>query len=97
MFWKLYTEITDKTKCSEKRGNQFRGTLVDAALFGALFVLICDMIGRVGIHSYELRIELIVGIIGCVLFAGLVLYRLRHGRKEGGWVCVKRGKNICAF
>ena len=46
------------------KGDQIRGTLVDTALFGAVFVLICDMIGRVVIYPYELPIELIVGVIG---------------------------------
>ncbi|MFV8272250.1 iron chelate uptake ABC transporter family permease subunit [Faecalibacterium prausnitzii] len=63
------------------KGDQIRGTLVDTALFGAVFVLVCDMIGRVVIYPYELPIELIVGIIGSILFVGLLLYRLRHGRK----------------
>ena len=63
------------------KGDRIRGTLVDTALFGAVFVLACDMIGRVVIAPYELPIELIVGIIGSVLFIGLLLYRLRHGRK----------------
>ena len=31
------------------KGDKIRGTLVDTALFGAIFVLICDMIGRVAI------------------------------------------------
>lgn len=63
------------------KGDQIRGTLVDTALFGAAFVLVCDMIGRVVIYPYELPIELIVGVIGSILFVGLLLYRLRHGRK----------------
>lgn len=63
------------------KGDQIRGTLADTALFGALFVLVCDMIGRVVIYPYELPIELIVGIVGSILFVGLLLYRLRHGRK----------------
>ena len=63
------------------KGDKIRGTLVDTALFGALFVLVCDLIGRLVIHPYELPIELIIGIIGSVLFAGLLLYRLNHGRK----------------
>ena len=63
------------------KGDQIRGTLVDTALFGAVFVLVCDMIGRIVIYPYELPIELIVGVIGSILFVGLLLYRLRHGRK----------------
>lgn len=63
------------------KGDKIRGMLVDTALFGAIFVLVCDMIGRVAIFPYELPIELIVGILGSILFIGLLLYRLRHGRK----------------
>lgn len=63
------------------KGDKIRGTLVDTALFGAIFVLVCDMIGRVVIMPYELPIELIVGILGSVLFIALLLYRLQHGRK----------------
>ena len=63
------------------KGDRIRGTLVDTALFGAVFVLGCDMIARMVIVPYELPIELIVGIIGSILFIGLLLYRLRHGRK----------------
>lgn len=63
------------------RGDKIRGTLVDTALFGAIFVLACDMIGRVVIFPYELPIELIVGILGSVLFVALLLYRLNHNRR----------------
>lgn len=63
------------------KGDKIRGTLVDTALFGAVFVLICDMAGRVVIAPYELPIELIIGILGSILFVALLFYRLRHGRK----------------
>lgn len=63
------------------KGDKIRGTLLDTALFGALFVLACDMMGRVVIAPYELPIELIVGIVGSILFVLLLFYRLRHGQK----------------
>lgn len=63
------------------KGDKIRGTLIDTALFGAIFVLVCDMIGRVIIAPYELPIELIVGILGSIVFIGLLFYRLQHGRK----------------
>ncbi len=63
------------------KGDKIRGTLVDTALFGAVFVLVCDMIGRVVIDPYELPIELIVGILGSLIFIALLIYRLNHGRK----------------
>ena len=64
------------------KGDKIRGTLADTALFGAIFVLVCDMIGRVVIHPYELPIELVVGILGSMIFIGLLLYRLKHGRRS---------------
>ena len=63
------------------KGDKIRGTLVATALLGALFVLACDVIGRIVIAPYELPIELIIGILGSLLFIALLLYRLRHGRK----------------
>ena len=63
------------------KGDRIRGTLVDTALFGAIFVLVCDMIGRVVIFPYELPIELIVGILGSLIFIALLFYRLKYGRR----------------
>ncbi len=63
------------------KGDKIKGTLVDTALLGALFVLICDMIARSVIMPYELPIELIVGIIGSLLFIAMLIYKLSHGRK----------------
>ncbi len=63
------------------KGDKIRGTLVDTALFGSIFVLGCDMIARVVIAPYELPIELIIGIVGSIVFIAMLLYRLNHGRK----------------
>lgn len=58
------------------RGDKIRGSIVDVALFGALFVLICDILGRLLIRPYELPIELISGVIGSVIFLVLMFKRL---------------------
>ena len=71
------------------KGDRIRGTLVDTGLAGALFVLVCDMMGRVVIYPYELPIELIVGILGSVLFVTLLLWRLSHGRRA-----IRLGKRV---
>ena len=63
------------------KGDKIRGTLVDTALFGAIFVLVCDMIGRIVIAPYELPIELIAGILVSLIFIGLLFYRLKYGLK----------------
>ena len=75
------------------KGDKIRGTLADTALFGALFVLVCDLIGRTVIAPYELPIELIVGILGSLLFILLLFHRLRHGRKAPKiqWPLLKGG------
>lgn len=64
------------------KGDKIKGTLIDTALFGALFVLICDMIGRTIIAPYELPIELIVGVLGSIIFVALLFRRLSDGRKS---------------
>lgn len=63
------------------KGDKIKGSLVDTALLGALFVLVADIIARSVIMPYELPIELIVGIIGSILFIAMLIYRLNHGRK----------------
>ena len=76
------------------KGDKVKGTLIDTALLGALFVLICDMVARSVISPYELPIELIVGIIGSLLFVGMLIYKLNHGRKAVRLGKAKEG-NIC--
>ena len=61
------------------KGDKLRGTLTDTALFGALFVLISDMIGRVVIAPYELPIELIVGVLGSLIFL-ILLWMWLNGK-----------------
>ena len=63
------------------KGDKIRGSLVDTALLGALYVLVCDVIARLVIHPYELPIALISGIVGSLLFIGILFRKLKHGRK----------------
>lgn len=61
------------------KGDNIRGTLLDNALFGSLFVLVCDVIGRIIVWPFELPIELIIGILGSVIFIVLLFIRLKKG------------------
>ena len=72
------------------KGDRIRGTLVDTALFGSVFVLLCDIIARSVIRPYELPIELIVGITGSLIFIAMLLYRLKNGNKA---IEIRRGGN----
>ena len=64
------------------KGDKIRGTLIDTALFGAIFVLLCDIISRILIKPYEIPIELIVGTVGSVIFIIMLFYKLNGGRRK---------------
>ena len=65
------------------KGDNLRNTITDTALAGSLFVLACDLIGRIIIAPYELPIELISGCVGSLIFISLIFYRI-HGSKSHG-------------
>lgn len=60
-------------------GDHLKNNLMQTALVGALFVLICDIIGRVLIYPYEIPISLTVGVIGSGIFIYLLLRRKKYG------------------
>lgn len=60
------------------KGDRLKGTLLDTAIFGAVFVLICDIFGRLIIAPYEIPIGLTVGVVGSGLFVVLMLRRGRY-------------------
>ncbi|SDI57816.1 ABC transporter permease [Natribacillus halophilus] len=62
------------------RGDNLKSSLPHTALFGAIFLLACDILGRVIIYPYEVPIGLMVGIIGSAIF----LYLLLRGNKHAG-------------
>ena len=64
------------------KGDKIRGSILDVGLFGGLFVLICDIVGRTVIQPFELPIELISGILGSALFIILLFHRLNMGKTK---------------
>ena len=54
-------------------GDNLRKTLPITALFGAIFLVLCDIIGRIIIFPYEIPIGLSIGIIGGIIFLILIL------------------------
>lgn len=58
------------------KGDNLQKTLPHTALLGAIFLLICDILGRVIIYPYEISISLMVGVIG----SGIFLYLLFRGK-----------------
>ncbi|PYI56679.1 ABC transporter permease [Paenibacillus flagellatus] len=60
------------------KGDHLKENLPHTALLGAVFVLACDILGRVVIFPYEIPIGLTVGIIGSGIFLYLLVRRRRH-------------------
>lgn len=54
-------------------GDNARRSLPWVALIGALFVLFCDILGRVLLYPYEIPVGTIAGVLGCALFLILLL------------------------
>lgn len=61
------------------QGDHLKNTLVHTALLGAVFVLFCDIVGRVIIYPYEIPISLTVGVIGSGIFIYLLMRRKKYG------------------
>ncbi|OJD81192.1 ABC transporter permease [Bacillus paramycoides] len=57
------------------RGDNLKNSLPHTALLGAVFVLACDILGRVVIYPYEISIGLTVGVIGSGIFLYLLMRR----------------------
>lgn len=58
------------------KGDNLAKTLPHTAVLGALFLLACDIFGRLIIYPYEIPINLTVGVIGGVIFL-IMLFRGR--------------------
>jgi len=57
------------------KGDHLQKTLPHTALLGAIFLLICDILGRVLVYPYEISISLMVGVIGSAIFLYLLFRR----------------------
>lgn len=57
------------------KGDNMKNIIWHTGLFGAIFVLVCDLFGRIIIYPYEIPIGLTVGVMGSVIFLYLILRR----------------------
>ncbi|MGD6794255.1 ABC transporter permease [Metabacillus indicus] len=56
-------------------GDNLKKILPHTALLGAVFILFCDILGRIVIYPYEISIGLTVGVIGSFIFLYLLFRR----------------------
>jgi len=59
-------------------GDNLKKTLPFVAISGAIFLLLCDIIGRLIIHPFEIPISVTVSVIGGVIFLFLLVWRPKH-------------------
>ncbi len=57
---------------AKNRGDNLKNSLGTTALLGAVFLLFCDILGRVLIYPYEISISLTVGVLGSIVFLYLI-------------------------
>lgn len=57
------------------QGDHLKKSLSHTALLGAVFVLACDILGRIIIYPYEIPIGVTVGVIGSGIFLYLIVRR----------------------
>ncbi|MGN6711185.1 MAG: ABC transporter permease [Anaerocolumna jejuensis] len=50
------------------KGDNLKNSLLDTALLGANFVLLCDIVGRLVIYPYEIPIGMMISVIGSAIF-----------------------------
>jgi len=60
-------------------GDNLKKNLSHTALLGAVFLLFCDILGRLIIFPYEISIGLMVGVIGSGIFLYLLMRRRAYG------------------
>lgn len=56
------------------KGDSIKNTILDIALIGAIFVLFCDILGRIIIFPYEINVSTIISIVGSFIFL-LILFK----------------------
>ncbi|PSJ80036.1 ABC transporter permease [Neisseria iguanae] len=63
---------------SRLMGDKLRQSLPAVALMGASLVLLCDIAGRLVVFPFEIPVSVVFGVVGTVLFLGLLLRKPAH-------------------
>jgi len=63
-------------------GDNLKKSIFDLMLFGAVFVLICDIISRLVIFPFEMNVSLTISIIGGAIFMIYLIRGLSDGRER---------------
>lgn len=59
-------------------GDNLKNSLYHTALLGPIFLLVCDILGRIIIFPFEISIGMMVGVIGGAIFLYMIVRRAGH-------------------
>ncbi|KKB41464.1 ABC transporter permease [Bacillus thermotolerans] len=62
-------------------GDNLRKIIPHTALLGVVFLLLCDIIGRLVIHPFEIPVNVTVAVIGSAIFLIMLLRGRAYGKK----------------
>lgn len=60
------------------KGDNLKGSIMLTAIVGSVFVLLCDIIGRVIIFPYEISVSVIISVIGSAIFLTMLFRRNKN-------------------
>ena len=63
-------------------GDNLKKSIIDLMIFGAVFVLICDIFSRLIIHPYEISVSLTISLAGGIIFMFYLLRGIYGGKKS---------------
>ena len=64
------------------RGDNLKNSIIETALLGAIFLITCDIFGRLLIFPYEIPLSLTVGVFGCIIFLYLLFSKENGAAKK---------------
>jgi len=62
-------------------GDNLRKTIPHTAVLGVVFLLICDILGRIIIHPYEIPVNVTVAVIGSAIFLTMLFRGRAYAKK----------------
>jgi iron complex transport system permease protein len=63
-------------------GDNLKKSIFDLMMFGAVFVLACDIISRLVIHPFEMNVSVTISLVGGAVFMVYLVRGLRNGKKH---------------
>ncbi len=73
-----FVDLVMPNLVSAFRGDNLRANLLDTALLGANFVLLCDLVSRTAMYPYEIPVGVTASILGGAIFIWLLVRRNRY-------------------